>query len=347
MTDDVFLSHNSKNKPAVEQIARLLTNEYGVSCWLDKWNLVPGEPWQEALEEALEQCKTVAVFVGPNTISPWENEEMRSALEMRAHDKTRRVIPVLLPGAPDSRDLKLPRFLSRLTWVDFRGGLDDKDALYRLYCGIQGIRPGEGNDDTGADRNVGFGLFRKVPAFFQSLRRRRYIQLFVLLLLAFVIAIPWFAYSLPVFCGEQLSTASGLIKLASEQRDKGRYACAIQNLQDAQELEPEPYEQARIYYTFASIYIVKENPDKALEFANHGLEVENVAYDLLHLSKGIAYCQMQQNAEAVQEFDLFLKQTPSPEGLLADNVRDVRDDLERDKDMSVICLVRLGTELMP
>src|SRR5574341_1181736 len=140
---DVFLSHNSQDKPAVEIIARDLKEKYDLKCWLDKWNLVPGEPWQEALEEALDHCKTVAVFVGPNTISPWENEEMRSALEERVHDKTRRVIPVLLPGAPDSRDLKLPRFLKRLTWVDFRAGLNDEDALYRLHCGICGIKPGE------------------------------------------------------------------------------------------------------------------------------------------------------------------------------------------------------------
>src|SRR5688572_10202407 len=140
---NVFLSHNGKDKPAVEVIGKSLRQKYELKCWLDKWNLVPGEPWQEALEEALDQCETVAVFVGPNTISPWENEEMRSALEERVHDKTRRVIPVLLPGAPDSRDLKLPRFLKRLTWVDLRTGLDDEEALYRLYCGIRGIQPGE------------------------------------------------------------------------------------------------------------------------------------------------------------------------------------------------------------
>ena len=77
---DVFLSHNSKDKPAVETIAKLLKQTYQVKCWLDKWNLVPGEAWQEALEEALDGCETVAVFVGPNTISPWENEEMCSAM---------------------------------------------------------------------------------------------------------------------------------------------------------------------------------------------------------------------------------------------------------------------------
>jgi hypothetical protein len=147
---DVFMSHNSEDKLTVEAIATELQQTYEVNCWLDKWNLVPGEAWQEALEDALDQCETVAVFVGSSTISPWENEEMRSALEVRAHDQTRRVIPVLLPGAPDSRGLKLPRFLRRLTWVDFRSGLNDKTALYRLYCGIKGIIPGK---DEAAGRN--------------------------------------------------------------------------------------------------------------------------------------------------------------------------------------------------
>lgn len=141
MNFDVFLSHNSKDKPEVEQLARMLEKTYAIKCWLDKWNLIPGEPWQEDLEKALDDSQTVAIFVGPNSISPWANEEMRSALETRVHDKARRVIPVLLPGAPDNRDLALPRFLTRLTWVDFRSGLENKDTLNRLYCGIKGIHP--------------------------------------------------------------------------------------------------------------------------------------------------------------------------------------------------------------
>jgi tetratricopeptide (TPR) repeat protein len=140
---DVFLSHNSKDKPAVEQIARALRDKHELKCWLDKWNLVPGETWEESIEDALDDCQTYAVFLGPSGIGPWENEEFRSALDIRVRDKKRRVIPVLLPNAPDNRELKLPRFLQRLTWVDFRSGLDDEGALYRLVCGIQGIAPGD------------------------------------------------------------------------------------------------------------------------------------------------------------------------------------------------------------
>ena len=143
---DVFLSHNSDDKSTVEYLAKKL-QDTELDPFLDKWHLVPGEPWQEALEEALDQSQTCAVFIGPSGASPWQNEEMRAALEERAETKDFRVIPVLLPHAqmPDRGDL--PRFLSRLTWVDFRDeGLESAKAFFRLTCGIQGIAPGATED---------------------------------------------------------------------------------------------------------------------------------------------------------------------------------------------------------
>ena len=47
----VFLSHNSADKPAVEELARRLVKA-GIQPWLDTWNLIPGEPWQEAIAAA-------------------------------------------------------------------------------------------------------------------------------------------------------------------------------------------------------------------------------------------------------------------------------------------------------
>ena len=139
---DVFLSYNSKDNADVERIARRLKDEHGLEVWLDKWNLIPGEPWQEELEKALDDCKTVAVFLGSTGIGPWENEEMRAALDARVNKKILRVIPVLLPGAPEKGTLRQPAFLARLTWVDFRSGLEDKDAFHDLVSGVQGVPPG-------------------------------------------------------------------------------------------------------------------------------------------------------------------------------------------------------------
>lgn len=143
---DVFLSHNSQDKPAVEALARRLEDEAGLRPWLDKWNQIPGDPWQESLEAALDASRACAVFIGPSGIGPWENEEMRSALDIRVSKAGFRVVPVLLPGASPPERGKLPRFLSLLTWVDFRAGLDNKGAFRRLVAGIRGTVPGR--DDT-------------------------------------------------------------------------------------------------------------------------------------------------------------------------------------------------------
>jgi tetratricopeptide (TPR) repeat protein len=140
---DVFLSHAGRDKPAVEDLARRL-NGAGLAPFLDKWHLVPGEPWQEALEEALDRSRTCAVFLGPGGLGPWQNEEMRVALSTRVRDKSHRVMPVLLPGSSMPEQMALPRFLQRLNWVDFRAGLDDSQAFHRLVCGIKGIPPGDG-----------------------------------------------------------------------------------------------------------------------------------------------------------------------------------------------------------
>lgn len=143
---DVFLSHSSADKTAVEEIARRL-RDVGIEPFLDKWHLIPGDPWQEALEEALKQSATCAVFLGPSGMGPWQNEEMRVALDRRTRDRGSRVIPVLLPRARYPKEEEIPSFLARLTWVDFRSGLDDKEAFRRLIAGIRGEAPGPGDGD--------------------------------------------------------------------------------------------------------------------------------------------------------------------------------------------------------
>jgi energy-coupling factor transporter ATP-binding protein EcfA2 len=159
---DVFLSYNSADEEAVGSIARRLREEARLCPFLDRWHLIPGEPWQEAIEEALEQSETMAVFVGPSGISPWHNEEMRAGLDraVRGRDDVR-VIPVLLPGTDPKC---LPSFLTRRTCADFRAGLDDDDAFTRLVAGILGQPPEQAGASTLPDEPAPYPGLRPFTA---------------------------------------------------------------------------------------------------------------------------------------------------------------------------------------
>jgi hypothetical protein len=126
----------------VELIAQWLEDNANLSVWLDKWNLIPGDTWQEKIERALDESECCVVFLGPNGVGPWQNMEMRSALNARVSENSIRVVPVLLPGAVRQKESQLPRFLRELTWVVFKYKWDEPEALHRLVCGIEGKRPG-------------------------------------------------------------------------------------------------------------------------------------------------------------------------------------------------------------
>jgi WD40 repeat protein len=139
---DVFLSHNSTDKPLVEALAVRLRRE-GIESWLDKWHLVPGETWQDKLQRGLAECATCAAFVGPGGFGSWQEEELRAAISRRVSNRARpfRVIPVLLPGVEPPERAKLPEFLTSTTWVEFRASVDEDEPFRRLVCGIRGVEP--------------------------------------------------------------------------------------------------------------------------------------------------------------------------------------------------------------
>jgi len=132
---DVFLCHNSADKPAVKAVARALRSR-GVLPWLDEWELPPGQPWQPLLEKQIGQIRSAAVFVGLAGVGPWQEQEIYGFLREFVARRSA-VIPVLLDNAPSAPDL--PIFLRAMTYVDFR--LREPDPMVRLEWGITGVRP--------------------------------------------------------------------------------------------------------------------------------------------------------------------------------------------------------------
>ena len=141
MEFDVFLCHNSQDKPEVIDIG-LKLKEQGLNPWLDQWELQPGLPWQRELEKQIQNIKSAAVFVGQSGIGPWQQMEIEAYLRRFVRQGCP-VIPVLLPNAPNSPNL--PPFLEGMTWVDFRRSRPD--PMEQLIWGITGINPGSSRQE--------------------------------------------------------------------------------------------------------------------------------------------------------------------------------------------------------
>ena len=77
MTDakfDVFLSHNSKDKPSVRELMQQLLAYQNLSgnpiqIWFDEDELQPGLPWQQLLEHGIKNSLSAAVLVRTSSLS--------------------------------------------------------------------------------------------------------------------------------------------------------------------------------------------------------------------------------------------------------------------------------------
>lgn len=149
---DVFLSHSHVDAVWVENLAKRLTDEEGFGVWLDKWILIPGQPWQQAMAHGLENADSCAVCISEHTPTGWFSEEIQKALNRQTGDASFRVFAVLLPNAKTEN---IPAFVDLRTWVDFRDGADASYAFYLLACGIKGVAPGRWPPEEAANSDKG------------------------------------------------------------------------------------------------------------------------------------------------------------------------------------------------
>lgn len=164
---DVFLSHSHDDAEWVEGLARALEDQHDVKPWLDKWMLIPGQPWQPAMARALAEASNCVVCLGATTPHGWFHNEIQKALNRQATDPDFGVIPLLLPTADVGEADQLKRtfketFLEINTWVDFRTGVDDRYAWYLLVCAIRGEAPGRWDGGNGEATEESVEMTRKL-----------------------------------------------------------------------------------------------------------------------------------------------------------------------------------------
>jgi WD40 repeat protein len=139
---DIFISHNSKDKPLIDPLVERLAEDYEIRSWLDKWDLRAAEAWAPAIQEALNSSNACAVVLGENGWGPYHLKEARRALELKEQNPNYKVIPLLLPGAKLQDSAVLGDFFQRTHRVDFSNGIEDEEAFRRLVSAIRGEAPG-------------------------------------------------------------------------------------------------------------------------------------------------------------------------------------------------------------
>src|SRR5262245_30010721 len=93
---DVFLSHNSQDKPRVRKLAGEL-RAAGLRVWFDEWVLKPGDDIDLAIERGLKAARAQVLCLSPSALgSDWVTLERNTVIFRDPTSADRRFIPLLL-----------------------------------------------------------------------------------------------------------------------------------------------------------------------------------------------------------------------------------------------------------
>lgn len=113
MGEKVFISYSRTDGAFVLELARDL-RAAGVDLWVDQLDIRTGDTWDQAVENALEECAGLLVVLSPDAVASRSvMDEVSYALE-----EDKRVIPVI------HRECKIPFRLRRVQHTDLTVGYD-------------------------------------------------------------------------------------------------------------------------------------------------------------------------------------------------------------------------------
>ena len=124
----IFVSYSRDNKEFARQISAMLT-DMGFEPLMDVRAIHPSEPWQDRLQNLIEQCDKIVFVMTPSYLQS-EPCEWEVAL---AADLNKEMIPVLPAELPES--IVVPEALAKLQYVLFYSDEDDPDSGF--YTGTR------------------------------------------------------------------------------------------------------------------------------------------------------------------------------------------------------------------
>jgi hypothetical protein len=153
---DVFLSYNSADRATAEKLAHELVRD-GVSVWFDAHHqMEAADDLAGTLERELRECRNLLVLVGSRAAhSPWQQREWRKILEEIWRDPSKRLIPVLLPGASLPAFVRSTSSSGELQAVRIENPADMAGAAQAILRVMRGTEEApEGSADPRRTRSV-------------------------------------------------------------------------------------------------------------------------------------------------------------------------------------------------
>lgn len=109
----VFLSHSSKDKPFIRQLAADLTNE-GILVWLDEQQIKVGDSINNSINQGLAESDYFVIALSDDSVqSEWVKRELNSALIDEIEEKKVKVLPLKLS------ECSFPKLIKDKKYADF------------------------------------------------------------------------------------------------------------------------------------------------------------------------------------------------------------------------------------
>ncbi|KCZ70864.1 WD40 repeat-containing protein [Candidatus Methanoperedens nitroreducens] len=127
-TYDVFISHSSRDKLVVRELAQQLKMD-GLRVWFDEWEIKPGDMIGLRIEQGLEQSRCLILVMSSNAFaSEWVALERHTALFRDPTNARRRFIPLRLD------DAEIKDILKQFAYVDWRQRSDEQYVKLLEAC---------------------------------------------------------------------------------------------------------------------------------------------------------------------------------------------------------------------
>jgi len=108
----IFLSHNSKDKPFVRQLAADLRT-FGFESWIDEAEIAYGQSLIQTIVTSIEAVSLVIVVISKNSVdSEWVKKELDMSLLLEIEERKNFVIPLIID------DIKIPLSLRTKRYID-------------------------------------------------------------------------------------------------------------------------------------------------------------------------------------------------------------------------------------